>query len=510
LLTYRSDEVHTVLTNWLAQQDRERRAQEFSLARLTRNDVDAMLAAIFELHPATRSALLNTLYPLTEGNPFFVEEVLTSLRAAGGIFYAEGAWRSKALEHIRIPRSVQAAVQQRSARLSEAARELLTLAAVAGRHFDVDLLLSITQQSEEQLLPLLKELMAAQLVVEESGEHFAFRHALTRQAIYADLLVRERKALHRRIAQTMERLYGSSLDAHLADLAYHFYEAGAWEQAVAYGQRAGEQALRLYAPHAAVEQLTRALDAAQHGALPPSAGLYRLRGQAYEMLGDFEQARLDDETTLRLARLACDRHAEWQATLDLGFLWLQRDYTQTGTYYQQALELARHLDDPIILARTLNRLGNWHVNVEQPHEALRYHQEALTLFEQAQDQHGIAQTCDLLGMTTSIGGDLVQATAYYQQAIALFRELDDQQGLASSLTTLMLLGEGGWNDGAGSEQFRRVPPLWRTGSADRTQDWSALCRSLCPPCLGTIPGSTRRVCSGVGDGASQSCALRAD
>jgi predicted ATPase len=93
-------------------QDRERRAQEFSLTRLTYSNVDAMLAAIFDLDPATRSELLNTLYPLTEGNPFFVEEVLTSLRAAGGIFYAERAWRSKRLEHLRIPRSIQAAVWQ--------------------------------------------------------------------------------------------------------------------------------------------------------------------------------------------------------------------------------------------------------------------------------------------------------------------------------------------------------------------------------------------------------------
>jgi predicted ATPase len=239
LLTYRSDELHSVFIDWLAQQDRERRAREFSLARLTHSDVDAMLAAIIDLDPATRGELLNTLYSLTEGNPFFVEEVLTSLRAAGGIFYADGAWRSKRLDNLRIPRSVAAAVRQRSNRLSENASELLTLAAVAGRRFDVDLLLSITQKTEEQLLHLLKELMAAQLVIEEPEDRFAFRHALTREAIYADLLGRERKALHRSIAETMERLYASALDAHLADLAYHFSEAGAWEKAFEYARRAG-------------------------------------------------------------------------------------------------------------------------------------------------------------------------------------------------------------------------------------------------------------------------------
>src|SRR5260370_41769072 len=95
---------------------------------------------------------------------------------------------------------------------------------------------------------------------------------------------------------------------------------------------------------------------------------------------------------------------------------------------------------PVTLAHSLNRMGNWHVNIEQPHEALRYHHEALALFEQAHDPQGIAQTNDLLGMTATLGGDLVQGAAYCQQAVILFRELDDLQGLASSLTLLAELG----------------------------------------------------------------------
>jgi tetratricopeptide (TPR) repeat protein len=101
------------------------------------------------------------------------------------------------------------------------------------------------------------------------------------------------------------------------------------------------------------------------------------------------------------------------------------------------------MDDPITLAYTLNRLGNWHVNIEQPSEVLLYHNEALTLFQRAHDVQGIAQTYDLLGMANTLGGDLQQASAFFQQAITLFRKLDDRQGLASSLTTLMILGEGG-------------------------------------------------------------------
>jgi DNA-binding CsgD family transcriptional regulator len=444
LLTYRSDELHPSLSHFLAHLDRERLAQEFSLTPLTRSDMSAMLHAIFDLHrsvfmvpPFVESKLLDAMHTLTEGNPFIIEELLKSLIESGDIFYEQGRWERKPLSELRIPRSVQDAVQQRTDHLSEGARQVLNLAAVAGRHFDFALLQALTQQDEAHLLRLIKELIAAQLVVEESAEQFAFRHALTQQAVYAELLGRERKALHRTIAETFERLYASTLEAHLADLASHFSEAGVWEKALECGQRAGEQARALYAPQAAIAHFTLVLNAARQLSLTPPASLYRARGLAYETLGEFERARADQETTLHLAHLAGELHGQWQALIDLGFLWASRDYAETGVYYQQALALARTMDDPATLAHSLNRLGNWYLNVEQPHEALRCHQEALATFKALNDRRGTASTLDLLGMASYLSGNLMQSSVYYEQAIILFRELDEREGLISSLVTLM-------------------------------------------------------------------------
>src|SRR5437870_913841 len=453
LLTYRSDEVHPGLSHFLAQLDRERLAQECALAPLTRSEVSAMMYAIFALRRSVftvpslaQGDLLDALYTLTEGNPFFIEELLKSLIEAGDILYKNGRWQRKELRELHIPRSVQDAVELRTAHLSEGARQVLNLAAVAGRHFDFALLQTLTQHDEAQLLRLLKELIAAQLVVEQSAEQFAFRHALTRQAVYTQLLARERKALHRAIAETFERLYASMLEAHLADLASHFFLAGVWEKALLYGQRAGEQAQALYAPQAASEHFTRALDAARQLSLTPAASLYRARGLAYDTLGDFERARADQETALQLAHKASDRYKEWQVLLDLGLLWAGRNYAQAGDYYQQALALARTMDDPAALAHSLNRLGNWYLNAEQPHEALRCHQEALATFQALSDRRGKASTLDFLGMASLLSGDLIQSAVYNQQAIVLFGELDDRQRLISSLVTLMLCGGHYQND----------------------------------------------------------------
>jgi DNA-binding CsgD family transcriptional regulator len=436
LLTYRIDEVRPGLRHFLAQLDRERLAQEIPILPLTRLEVEAMLHAIFANPSSAHLELPDPIYTLTEGNPFFVEELLKSLITAGDIFYVDGHWERKSLSELHVPRSMQDAVQQRTDRLSEDARRVLIHAAVAGRRFDFALLQQLTHHDEQELLSLLKELISAQLVVEESEERFAFRHALTRQAVYTDLLVRERKALHRTIAETMEHLYAPTFDAYLADLAYHFYKAGAWEKALEYGQRSGEKAQAIYAPRAAIEQFSRALDASHHLGRTGSPKIYLARGQAYETLGEFEQARADYERALEIARSVHDQSAEWQSLVALGFLWTGRDYTQAGTYYQQALELARSMDDPLTLARSLNRLGNWHLNTEQPFEALRYHQEALATFQGMNDQHGLAETLDLLGMANYLSGDVFQGTAYYQQAVALFQQLDDRQGLVSSLAQL--------------------------------------------------------------------------
>jgi DNA-binding CsgD family transcriptional regulator/predicted negative regulator of RcsB-dependent stress response len=440
LLTYRSDEIRPALSHWLAQLDREHLGQEVVLTRFTRSETGAMLQAIFDVQRPVPAEFLDAIYTLTEGNPFFIEEILKSLIATGKISYAHGAWDHKPLAELHIPRSIQDAVQQRLDHLSESARQVLRLAAVAGRRFDFAVLQQVTHYDEQQLLTLMKELMAAQLVVEESAEQFAFRHALTRQAIYSQLLMREGKTLHRTIAETMEHLYAEALEAHLADLASHFYEAGLWEKALSYAQQAGERAQRLYAPRAAIGQYTRALEAAGHLSLVPLPTLYHARGQAYETLGNFEQARHDYEQALERARKVHDGMAEWQSVLDLGFLWAGRDYRQTGVYFRQALELARALADPKLLAHSLNRLGNWYVNVEQPHEALQYHREALTIFQEVHDQHGVAETLDLLGVTSWLGGDLLQSAAYYRQAVELFREMDNRQGLVSSLSTLLLCG----------------------------------------------------------------------
>lgn len=441
LITYRSEELQPGLKRWLTQLDREHLAQECSLKRLSRDDVTDMLRVMLDVQQEVDADLLDTLYTRSEGNPFFVEELLKSILTSGELVSVDGTWKLTAHSAL-IPRSVEGAVQQRTAYLSTDAKRLVTLAAMTGRHFNVTLLQAILQYEEAQLLALLKELMAAQLVVEEAAEQFAFRHALTQEAITASLLLRERQGMHRTIVETLERLCSSSPTTRercLEELASQSYAAGMWEQALTYAQEAGAKALSLYAQQTAIDHFTRAIEVAHYLSQMPLASLYLARGQAYETLGDFDRAYLDYERTLDAARTVQDRLIEWQSMMSIGFLWTGRNYEQAEVWFRQALVLAEQLADPALRVRSLNRLGNWLLNTGRIQKAFEILQEALHLLEARQNNQAMAETLEMLGMTTFFMGDPATAVkVYFGRVIELFRVLGDQQCLLSNLAAQAL------------------------------------------------------------------------
>ncbi|NJN81649.1 MAG: hypothetical protein HC802_04730 [Caldilineaceae bacterium] len=353
---------------------------------------------------------------------------------------------------MQIPRTIADAVQHRVAGITPAARSLLTTAAVAGHRFDFDLLQKVTKFPEASVLASIKELIAAQLVIEYEADHFAFRHALTRAAIYASLLGRERITLHRAILSALEEEDGASA-SFTAELALHAHAGQQWEKSLRYGRRAGEQAVALHAPRPAVEHLSRAIEAADH--LPDypggdKAALFQQRADSYATLSEFDLARADYETALDLARLGADAgisapasgRAEWESLFGLGFLWTARNMEPAGLYLDQALAVARQLDEPALLGASLNRIGNWRLNMEQPMAALALHNEALAIFTELGDAAGLALTHDLLGISHAVSCDYPAGVPHHNQAAALYRELNDLKSLSSCLGSAALRGGG--------------------------------------------------------------------
>jgi tetratricopeptide (TPR) repeat protein len=268
---------------------------------------------------------------------------------------------------------------------------------------------------------------------------YIFRHALVQEAAYASLLRQDRRRLHLAVGEALERNFPDQLNKLAPMLAQHFAEASDNVRAAKYYALAGEQSMQQYAIPEAITQYCHAIDIVHKlndaGQL---AALLRSRGIAYEASGAFDKARADHEMALQLSRDAHDDRLQWQELLNLGMLWAGSDYTHTGAYYQQAYQLAQQMNDAESMAHTLNHLGNWLVNIEQAHEAVRYHGQALEIFEQIHDPHGIANTEDFLSMATALSGDMRGTAIHSQRAIALFKQLNDQRGLANIMASITL------------------------------------------------------------------------
>ena len=439
-LTYRAEEVGGRLGRLVADLHRAGMAADVPVEPLSRSGVDGMLHAIFGGSRALGAEFADRLYQLTEGNPFFVEETLKALITVGDLAATAGSWRARPLERVRVPRTAVEAVRRRLEALTVPARTVASAAAVVGRRFDFGLLQALTDMDELALLAVVKELIAAQIVVEESAEGFAFRHALTREAIYADLLARERVALHRAVASALERANAESAEAVVESLAYHTWEAGDWERASRYAAAASGHALALSAPREAVRHLDRAVTASERAGTEASGRLLLARGWANETLGEFQRAHEDFSRALERARAAGDERGEWDAAHALGMLWAARDYSLAGEYRRGALAVARRIGDDSLVARSLNRIGNWHVNLEEPRAGLPHHEEALAIFERLGDDTGVAETIDLIAVAYHCAGDEPAAADYYERSIARFTGLGDRRGLANALGLLVLCG----------------------------------------------------------------------
>jgi predicted ATPase len=262
-LTYRETGAQAAdyFSNFLAELNRERLAIELELKPLSLTEVATMLAAIFDLPRPVRAEFLTTLYRLSGGNPFFLEEILRSLIASGDVFFQSGTWERKPVAELHIPKSVQDAVQTRVQHLSQRAKELLNLCAVIGHDFSFNLLLKLSALAADQLLEKLKELLEAQLIAESEfrPDYFTFRHALTREAVYSKLLTLERRKLHLVTATTLEQEVEEVTDERVEQLAYHFFKAAEWEKTANYSWQAAEWTFSVHSFHSVIEQTNRYL-----------------------------------------------------------------------------------------------------------------------------------------------------------------------------------------------------------------------------------------------------------
>lgn len=216
-------------------------------------------AAGHPLDGATRAVAIRT-HEETEGNPFFVTEVLRHLVESGAVRFVDGQWIVPDPDRVDVPEGVRDVVGQRLSHLSESANEVLRAAAILGREFDLDLAGALAEVDEDGLLDAIDAASRARLVEEVDADRFRFTHALVRTTLYEELSASRRRRMHRRVLDRLVELRPNDLSA----LAHHAIEAGpqggSLALAIGYVMAAGAHAQAARAHGEAETYFVKALD----------------------------------------------------------------------------------------------------------------------------------------------------------------------------------------------------------------------------------------------------------
>jgi class 3 adenylate cyclase/tetratricopeptide (TPR) repeat protein len=329
--------------------------RHFRIDGLPPETADELMDALLGPDPSLRP-LKRLLAERTDGNPFFIEETVRTLREAKALLGNRGDHRlAQAADALRVPATVQAVLAARIDRLPEDLKRLLQCAAVIGTDVPFALLLEVSEIPAAELRGALAQLQSAEFLYETQlfpDLEYTFRHTLTHDVAYGSVVFERRKALHARIAEAIERLHAGRLAEQVERLAYHTARAEAWGKAVGYLRQAGDRALGRSASREAADWFAQALDALSH--LPNESDTLRLavdlrldlRAPLYA-LGEFEPMLERLREADELARKLDDpRRVAW-VSIYIGEHWRQTGhFTQALELIERALVLGETVGDP--------------------------------------------------------------------------------------------------------------------------------------------------------------------
>ena len=256
IATYRTDDLDRAhpLRPYLVELRRDARVQLIDLEPFSRADFAEHVAAILGTLPAPAS--LDRLYERSEGNPFFTEQLLS------------------APDSDVLPNSLRDAMAVQLERLPPAAERVVRVLAAAGRHVDHRLLTRAAAIPADELSAALRAALDLRVIVPAAdGRAYEFRHALLREAAYAELLPGERETLHAVLARELEADPELGGAAFAGEVAHHWHAAGERERALIASVQAGREAERVYAHHEALRHFQRALELWERAAPQARAGL---------------------------------------------------------------------------------------------------------------------------------------------------------------------------------------------------------------------------------------------
>jgi DNA-binding SARP family transcriptional activator len=376
MLLYRAGEIYEThpLRGLIAALQRNGVGEELRLQRLIEEEVQQLLINMAR-QPVT-PVFAGEIYRHTEGNPFFIGEVVRSLIMEGKVVWTGERWQSTVkVTELEIPQSVRLLIERRLVNLSPDCRATLTLAAVLGRQFSSALLCKASTLSEEVIAEHIDnaiqiQILSSLLKSNPSGSDavgyldqdvdLAFTHDKIREIMYQWLNPLRRRTLHRQVAQAIEAYYVNHLQPYYGQLGYHYQMADDFTKAVDYLLKAAQHARSVYAFVDAGNYIKTALDLLiGDEERPRRASLLAQLANIYLYIGQLENATQAGLAACTLWRDLGDDVKQAETYLDLAFIchWQGREL-ESIKYIQCALEsIATHPDETAIFAKAYAEWG---------------------------------------------------------------------------------------------------------------------------------------------------------
>ena len=367
-----------------------------TLNRLGEREIDAMIDRVTGNAPLPAS-IRQDIIERTDGIPLFVEEMTKAVLEAESESDALQTAASVPSSALTVPASLHASLMARLDRLGPA-KEVAQIGAVIGREFSHALLAALARRPDAEIEAALDRLIAAGLLFRQGVPPYAtylFKHALVQDAAYSTLLREPRRALHARIAETLESQFAEIAKTQPELLARHCTEAGLLEKAASLGGKAGQRSLARSALVEAIEQLTRALD--QIATLPSTP------------------ARRREQIKLQVALITPLIHVKGYAAPET-----KAAAEQARSLIERAEALGEPSEDPLLLFSVL--YGFWVVNyIAFNGDVMR---ELATEFLAIAEKQGATVPLmvghRVMGISLLSTGHIAQSRTHFERAIALY------------------------------------------------------------------------------------------
>lgn len=470
-----------------------------SLQPLTADESRELIDALLNI-PRLPDELKNLIIRQSDGNPFYVEEIIKSFIDRGDIYRNGTYWEARdGISDVTVPDTLQGVLMARMDSLGEPEKRTLQQAAVIGQTFPQPVLAKITDVTGplDHYLDRLEDREFIMPVTEvREAEEYTFRHLLSREVAYESLLIARRRFFHRRIGACLEAMHADHLEGYLDVLAEHYYRGQQWDKALDYTLKAGSRAQSLYINQTALAYFDRALemlDRLERGeidlfeagesakTLPPETlcpirrEVLTHRGEVYAVLSRYDQAINDYQTALGL----CDQpekmaYIRWRladvheqrgqyatavndlqaAIQDIGgetvqsvemarilallgwILIRQGKHNEAERLGQQSLAILQGTPLWREIALAYKTLGSVYMRRSEWNLAIENWQKSLEINEQIGERRESARLYNNLAIAHFRRGDYEKAEDFFSRCLSVMEQMGDTDGVAGTLNNL--------------------------------------------------------------------------